>query len=75
MSSKIYPAGRFTLETNVQEFEKGNFRGIVFIREQAGGMMKENIYICEQVRNTAAEAQADADRYAAVRQQEQAPNE
>jgi hypothetical protein len=72
--SKIYPAGRFTFETDVQDLADSRFQGIVSIMEDTGNVVKESIYTCPEVRGTAAEAQADADRYAAVRQQQQASN-
>lgn len=75
MGNKIFPAGRFTLETDVQQLEDGKFRGVVSIREVTDGSVKESMHMCEQVRETREEAQADADRDAAVRQQQQAPNE
>jgi hypothetical protein len=73
--SKIYPAGRFTLESDVQQRVDGRFQGRVSIVEETGRQTRESEYICPEVRSTAAEAQADADRYAAIRQQQQAPNE
>ena len=75
MSGKIYPAGRFVLETDVQRLEDGSYQGIVSIREESGGNPKESLYRCEKARASAEQAQADADRYAATRQQQQALEE
>lgn len=73
--SKIYPAGRFTFETDVQALADGRYQGRVLITEDVGGVVHESKYTCPELRDTGAEAQADADRYAAVRQQQQALSE
>lgn len=75
MSGKIYSAGRFTLETAVQKLDDGSYQGVVSIRENTGGVLRESMYRCDKTRADAQQAQADADRYAATRQQQQALNE